>query len=664
MIRNPVAYRCQASGNLQKMALVMKVNHVPLKTCDGESKAALRDHRLALENDVAQLRKTLMLEVNMNKALKRAFYRPAGDLPRLPSYLPLETRELIAEVAVVEEEVVHLEDYMLFLQQDLRSESQLIAELEKQKQQPAYNQSNVSKKSCNQSTENGRQQFHSSKISKDVVVARLLSSLKEEPKNDLQRGPQLARHSEVREKFTIYEKQVVKQSRANSPCSVPKQKPSETSPRLYASSSPDIFSPIARSRDASPTGKVSAFKEAQRGKENYLKTSKFSDRWPQASKVKSAVHHNSSKNGPPSKEAPVAKMDLNKIVSGAKPQRSLSFQLAAVSQKTEANKLSEEMMRCLLSIYYIMTRPYPLSESGTSSTVSRSTFSSFNSQSYSSSICISMKTATEMSYELNQPDPYFECGERLSDIGPYKSFQSIRANSFDYSRIADSASMLRRLKDMVETLERIDLNGMSHQQKLAFWINIYNICMMHGFLEYGIPGSPHQVKDLMHKAVLNVGGYLVNALAIEHFILRSPCHSTHAFADILCKEKDSLQSGLGLESPEPKACFALCCGSYSSPAVRVYTPPEIEGELEMAKKEYLQAAVGITTRHKVAIPKLLDWNSHDFAKETESLLTWICQQIPVSLQKAVQECTNRANGIVSRALEVMPYDFRFRYLLA
>ncbi|KAJ7298955.1 hypothetical protein O6H91_Y349500 [Diphasiastrum complanatum] len=542
------------------MALVMKVNHVPLKTCDGESKAALRDQLLALENDVAQLRKTLMLEVNMNKALKRAFYRPAGDLPRLPSYLPLETRELIAEVAVVEEEVVHLEDYMLFLQQDLRSESQLIAELENQKQQPAYNQSNASKKIRNQSTENGRQQFLSdgSKISKDVVVARLLSSLEEAHRNYLQRGPQLARN--IPEKFNIYEKQAVKQGRANSPCSLPKQTPSETSPKLHASSSPDRFSPMARSRDASPTGKVSAFKGAQLGKENYLKTSKFSDRWPQVSKVKSAV-------ALPSNEAPVAKMDLNKIVSGRKPHRSLSFQLAAVSQKTEANKLSEEMMKCLLSIYYIMTRPYPLSESATSSTVSRSTFSSFNSQSYSSSICISMKTASEMSYELNQPDPYFECGERLSDIGPYKSFQSIRANSFDYSRIADSASMLRRLRDMVETLERIDLNGMSHQQKLAFWINIYNICMMHGFLEYGIPGSSHQVMALMHKAMLNVGGFLVNALAIEHFILRSPCHSTQAFADILCKEKDSMQSRLGLESPEPKACFALCCGSYSSPAV-------------------------------------------------------------------------------------------------
>lgn len=32
---------------------------------------------------------------------------------------------------------------------------------------------------------------------------------------------------------------------------------------------------------------------------------------------------------------------------------------------------------------------------------------------------------------------------------------------------------------MVEQLEQVDPGKMSHEQKLAFWINIYNALMMH-----------------------------------------------------------------------------------------------------------------------------------------------------------------------------------------
>ena len=36
--------------------------------------------------------------------------------------------------------------------------------------------------------------------------------------------------------------------------------------------------------------------------------------------------------------------------------------------------------------------------------------------------------------------------------------------------------------------------------------------------------------------------------------------------------------------------------------VRIYTAAQVENELEVAKREYLQAAIGITTK-KFAIPK-------------------------------------------------------------
>lgn len=97
--------------------------------------------------------------------------------------------------------------------------------------------------------------------------------------------------------------------------------------------------------------------------------------------------------------------------------------------------------------------------------------------------------------------------------------------------------------------------------------------------------------------------------------------------------------------------------------VRVYTASEVESELEVAKREYLQAAVGISSE-KFAIPKLLDWYLLDFAKDFESLLDWICLQLPCELGKKAIKCLERGkNEPLSQFIQVMPYEFSFRYLL-
>ena len=34
-------------------------------------------------------------------------------------------------------------------------------------------------------------------------------------------------------------------------------------------------------------------------------------------------------------------------------------------------------------------------------------------------------------------------------------------------------------REMLEALQQVDLRFLTHQQKLAFWLNIYNTCIMH-----------------------------------------------------------------------------------------------------------------------------------------------------------------------------------------
>lgn len=76
--------------------------------------------------------------------------------------------------------------------------------------------------------------------------------------------------------------------------------------------------------------------------------------------------------------------------------------------------------------------------------------------------------------------------------------------------------------------------------------------------------------------------------------------------------------------------------------LRIYTPDEVVNELERAKVEYLEAAVGVTSKKKILVPKLMQWHMRDFADNMELLLEWIYSQLPQSgsLKRLIMECLN------------------------
>ncbi|ESW28814.1 hypothetical protein PHAVU_002G020400, partial [Phaseolus vulgaris] len=83
---------------------------VAMETTIKNGRRSNRERKMGLIQDVDELKRKLRHEENVHRALERAFTRPLGSLPRLPPYLPPHILELVAEVAVLEEEVVRLEE--------------------------------------------------------------------------------------------------------------------------------------------------------------------------------------------------------------------------------------------------------------------------------------------------------------------------------------------------------------------------------------------------------------------------------------------------------------------------------------------------------------------------------------------------------------------------
>ncbi|KAG6578691.1 hypothetical protein SDJN03_23139, partial [Cucurbita argyrosperma subsp. sororia] len=308
------------------------------------------------------------------------------------------------------------------------------------------------------------------------------------------------------------------------------------------------------------------------------------------------------------------------------------------------NELSEHLIKCLISIYLDLNQP------------------SHNSQTKHGLSCINSKT-----------NPYtilLDSEGSVKDIGPYKNFIHITRTSFDIRRLPECSPSIRKLRVLIHKLSSVELTFLTYKQKLAFWINIYNSSIMHAFLEHGQPSTTEKLLALMNKAALNVGGTVLNALAIEHFILRHPTETNYA----LDEKEMLLRHAYGLGYPEPNVTFALCRGSWEIDKekcgnfmkLRVYTPEEVVNELGLAKVEYLEASVGMTSKKKIMVPKLLEWHMKDFADDMESMLEWIYSQLPgsASLKRLIMECLNgETKSPIKKMVEIQPYESEFRYLL-
>lgn len=82
--------------------------------------------------------------------------------------------------------------------------------------------------------------------------------------------------------------------------------------------------------------------------------------------------------------------------------------------------------------------------------------------------------------------------------------------------------------------------------------------------------------------------------------------------------------------------------------------------------EYLEASVGVTSKRKIVVPKLLQWHMRDFADDMESLLEWIYSQLPRSgsLKRLIMECLNEeTKSPTAEMVEIQPYESEFRYLV-
>ncbi|KAF5470742.1 hypothetical protein F2P56_011235 [Juglans regia] len=560
---------------------------------------------------VSMLQKMLNQEEMMHEILDHAHNQHNGSAISIPNFLPPKMKELLAELAMVEDEIARLEDQISQLQSSLKHEQEIIKD----------SQSKV--------------QWQRGSLSHPDLHH---PSLTTKPNSIYKGGNEIMAYETKALHFI--------------------------SKAIKGDYSLNDFTVSEKLGNRFDEQKENLFQEA----------AKFQDK---VVPRKSGMLKPSSPLRDPRHPSPKPRERNSPIFSDI-PPKSLSSEIQLEDQENQQwqpNLLSESIMKCLNLIYTRLLRISRAMELEKSGPISRSMNTSFSSRSFRAET--GLKSSLLLQKESRQQDPYgiFDMEESIPrDIGPYKNLVIFTSSSLDPKSISSSSSipLLRKLSILLNSLQTVDLRILTNQQKLAFWINMYNACIMHGFLQYGAPSTPHKLLAIMNKATLNVGGNIINAQAIEHFILRKAASSSMKEKVYRKGEKDDGKEGIvrelfGIESMDPNVIFALCCGTRSSPAVRIYTADGVVAELEKSKLDYLQASIVVTNTKRIAFPELLLQNMLDFAVDTDSFVEWVCQQLPTSgsLRKSMVDCfRGHSCGKISNMVEKIPCDLEFQYLLA
>ncbi|CAM6039286.1 unnamed protein product [Sphagnum compactum] len=334
-----------------------------------------------------------------------------------------------------------------------------------------------------------------------------------------------------------------------------------------------------------------------------------------------------------------------------------------------ANRLSEEMVQSMAKIYCNLSGASDGSLLLTGN--HQSPTSHFANFTPSSVLSVSESLTSDEVLTNDASSDLYKARGKLSwaDVGPYKYACEVRWLSVGKEQLECAAHALGNFRLLVEQLQDIDPRIMTNDEKLAFWINIYNALLMHAYLAYGVPRSDLKFFNLMQKAGYCVGGQWVNAALIECCLLKGKAMGHRPQFGILMTalHRHKLKQELikyGIEQMEPLVNFALCCGAQSSPMVRVYTAEHVHEELGFALHDYVRVAVGISVKGKLLVPKLLYCYAHEIVDD-HVLLDWVCDFLPSSQVAVIFKCIQQRRFHLLQSnnnFAVLPFDFSFRYL--
>ncbi|CAN8302550.1 unnamed protein product [Cochlearia groenlandica] len=248
-----------------------------------------------------------------------------------------------------------------------------------------------------------------------------------------------------------------------------------------------------------------------------------------------------------------------------------------------------------------------------------------------------------------------ECAHELGIV--------IHKHCLDDNNLNSVESMLHNFRTLVQKLEIVVPTMMAREEKLAFWINIHNALVMHGYIVYGI--SDDRTKKMVMKAAFNIGGEWINAYDIQSSILGIRVyHSSSRLRKLFSPARSSRTSSCGhtyaLDYTEPLLHFSLSTGASSDPMVRVYTAEGIFQELRQARDEFIKTSVDFEKDKMILLPKIIYNYAKDISVDMAELFNTISECLTETKRRTMIKVFKKNQD---RCIRWINNDSKFRYII-
>ncbi|KAL6069142.1 DEP domain-containing protein [Balamuthia mandrillaris] len=228
-----------------------------------------------------------------------------------------------------------------------------------------------------------------------------------------------------------------------------------------------------------------------------------------------------------------------------------------------------------------------------------------------------------------EPRPAAEISEELRRciMKLYNKYLTEDGKILDYVRLGRSKAFKRYVQQTAE-LQRVNITDITREEKMAFFINIYNALVVHATVIGGSPSSSWQRSKFFNKMSYLIGGQVFSLNDIEHGVLRSNKRPPSGIFRQFGRNDPRLPAILN--PPDPRVHFALVCGAKSCPSIKTYSPENIDEALDIATMAFFEdgGCVLIPSRREISLSKLLQWYKCDFGKSEEEMLRWISRYLP------------------------------------
>uniref|UniRef100_A0A7S4KMY7 DEP domain-containing protein n=1 Tax=Paramoeba aestuarina TaxID=180227 RepID=A0A7S4KMY7_9EUKA len=196
--------------------------------------------------------------------------------------------------------------------------------------------------------------------------------------------------------------------------------------------------------------------------------------------------------------------------------------------------------------------------------------------------------------------------------------------------------LFAQYKQLAAELQRIRLEDMTVNGKIAFFINIYNSLVIHANVVKGFPTTSWQRWRFFNKMSYRIGGHVLTLNDIESGILRGNKPPPYSWGAPF--SNNDPRRPIALEQGEPRIHFALVCGAKSCPPIKLYDEENLDEQLTSSTQAFLNGDAMILDMNKkeISLTKIMDWYRSDFGKTDERIVMWALSFLDEEKKKNVE----------------------------